>query len=211
METEAETSSSDEDWRLQAQLDVADAGGALHGVLSRLRGPDVVKEVQATVAHDVVITHDGKLLFAYAASEAALATARSAIENVLRADNINASILVSHWDVDLDEWHQTDPPLSGEAKRIDDDARRDAQVVESRTMVASSGKEVRAEFERSMLAWAQELGLAYEVIEHPHMLTSQLAFTVTGPKRKIDEFAQGLRAEEIQTMRAERTVMMSPL
>lgn len=211
METEAQTSSSDEDWRLRAQLDVADAGGALHGVLSRLRGPDVVKEVQATVPHDVVITHDGKLLFAYAASEAALEAARSAIEHVLRADNIDASIQVSHWDVDLDEWHQTDPPLSGEAKRIDDDARRDAQLVESRTLVASSGKEVRAEFERSMVAWAQELGLEYEVIEHPHMLTSQVAFTVTGPKRKIDEFAQGLKAEEIQTMRAERSVMMSPL
>ncbi len=211
MATETPESSSDETWRLKAELDVADAGGALHGVISRFHGPNVVKEVQATVPHDVVITHDGKLLFAYAASEVALTAARSAIENVLREDNINASILVSHWDDDLDEWHQTDPPLSGEAKRIDDDARRDAHVVESRTMVASSGKEIRAEFERTMVTWAQELGLEYEVIEHPHMLTTQIAFTVTGPKRKIDEFAQGLKAEEIATMRAERTVMASPL
>jgi hypothetical protein len=211
METEAPEGSSDQDWRLEAELDVADARGVLHGVIARLRGPDVVREVQATVPHDVVITHDGKLLFAYAASEAALKAARSAIENVLQLDNINASILVSHWDDDLDEWHQTDPPLSGEAKRIDDEARRDADIVESRTMVASSGKEIRAEFERSMVTWAQELGLKYEVIEHPHMLTTQLAFTVTGPKRKIDEFAQGLKAEEIATMRAERSVMLSPL
>jgi len=211
METEAPESSTEQDWRLEAELDVADARGVLRGVISRLRGPDVVKEVQATVPHDVVITHDGKLLFAYAASDAALKAARSAIENVLRRDNINASILVSHWDDDLDEWHQTDPPLSGEAKRIDDEARRDADIVESRTMVASSGKEIRAEFERSMVTWAQELGLEYEVIEHPHMLTTQLAFTVTGPKRKIDEFAQGLKAEEIATMRAERSVMLSPL
>ena len=211
MATEAPGSSTDEDWRLKAELDVADAGGTLHGVISRLRGPDVVKEVEATVPHDVVITHDGKLLFAYAASESALKSARSGIENVLRADDINASILVSHWDDDLDEWHQTDPPLSGEAKRIDDEARRDADLVESRTMVASSGKEIRAEFERTMVNWAQQLGLEYEVIEHPHMLTTQVAFTVTGPRRKIDEFAQGLKAEEIATMRAERSVMMSPL
>jgi len=211
METEATGNSTDEDWRLEAKLDVADAGGARHGVLSRLRGPDVVKEVKATVPHDVVITHDGKLLFAYAASETALRAARSAIENVLRGDSITASILVSHWDDDLDEWRQTDPPLTGEAKRIDDDARRDAHVVESRTMVASSGREIRAEFERTMVTWAQELGLEYEVIEHPHMLTTQVAFTVTGPRRKIDEFAQGLRAEEIATMRTERAVMISPL
>ena len=69
----------------------------------------------------------------------------------------------------------------------------------------------RAEFERTMVTWAQELGLEYEVIEHPHMLTTQVAFTVTGPRRKIDEFAQGLRAEEIATMRTERAVMISPL
>jgi hypothetical protein len=211
METDAPESSAEQDWRLKAELDAVDTRGALDRLLGRVHGPDVAKEVGAAVGHDVVITHDGKLLFAYAASEAALKAARSAIENVLRRDDINASILVSHWDDDLDEWHQTDPPLSGEAKRIDDDARRDANMVESRTLVASSGKEIRAEFERSMVTWAQELGLEYEVIEHPHTLTSQVAFTVTGPKRKIDEFAQGLRAEEIATMRTERSVMISPL
>ncbi len=213
MATEAPNSSAEQDWRLKAELDVdvADKRSALDHVLGRVHGPDVVKEVGAAVGHDVVITHDGKLLFAYAASEATLRAARSAIENVLARDNIKASILVSHWDDDLDEWRQTDPPLSGEAKRIDDDARRDGSIVESRTLVASSGKEIRAEFERSMVAWAQQLGLEYEVIEHPHTLTSQVAFTVTGPKRKIDEFAQGLGAEEIATMRTERSVMLSPL
>ncbi len=211
MEREAPDSPAEQDWRLKAELDAVDTRSALDHVLGRVHGPDVVKEVGAAVGHDVVITHDGKLLFAYAAGEPALKAARSAIENVLERDNIKASILVSHWDDDLDEWHQTDPPLSGEAKRIDDDARRDANVVESRTLVASSGKEIRSEFEASMVTWAQELGLEYEVIEHPHTLTSQVAFTVTGPKRKIDEFAQGLRAEEIATMRAERSVMLSPL
>jgi hypothetical protein len=211
MEAKAPESSAEQDWRLKAELDAVDTRGALDRLLGRVHGPDVAKEVGEAVGNDVVITHDGKLLFAYSSSEAALKAARSAIENVLRRDDINASILVSHWDDDLDEWHQTDPPLSGEAKRIDDDARRDANTVESRTLVASSGKEIRAEFERSMVTWAQELGLEYEVIEHPHTLTSQVAFTVTGPKRKIDEFAQGLRAEEIATMRTERSVMISPL
>ena len=211
MQTQAPDSSTEQDWRLKAELDAVDTRSALDHVLGRVHGPDVAKEVGAAVGHDVVITHDGKLLFAYAASEAALRAARGAIENVLERDSIKASILVSHWDDDLDEWHQTDPPLSGEAKRIDDDARRDANTVESRTLIASSGREIRTEFERSMVTWAQELGLEYEVIEHPHTLTSQVAFTVTGPKRKIDEFAQGLRAEEIATMRAERSVMLSPL
>ena len=163
-------------------------------MLGRLHGPDVVKEVSDAVGHDVVITHDGKLLFAYAAGEAAMKAARGAIEGVLERDGISASIVVSHWDDELDEWHQTDPPLSGEAKRVDDDARRDANVVESRTLVASSGREISAEFEQSMAAWAQELGLEYEVMEHPHTLTSQVAFTVTGPEtqdRRVRSGSQG--------------------
>jgi len=196
---------------LRADLGAPYSSGALDQLLRRVRGSDVVKEIDSVVPHDVVITHDGEFLFAYAADEAALSAARSAIENVLRQDNVNPSIIVSHWDDDLDEWRQTDPPLSGDAERVADAARRNAEAVETRTMVASAGKEIRAEFEQSMVNWAQELGLGYEVIEHPHMLTTQVAFTVTGPKRKIDEFAQGLRAEEIATLRTEQTVMMSPL
>ena len=75
----------------------------------------------------------------------------------------------------------------------------------------SSGKLIRDEFEQSLRDWAAGLDLQCEIIEHPHLLTTQLAFTVTGPKHKIDEFSQGLAAEERQTIRAETTVMMSPL
>jgi hypothetical protein len=201
----------DQDWRLKAELDVLDTRSALDDLLGRVRGPDVASDVGAAVAHDVAITHDGTLLFAYAANEPALAAARSAIESVLSKDRVNASIFVSHWDEDLDEWHQTDPPLGGVAKQIDDAARRAAGALETRTMVASSGRQIRTEFEQIMVNWAQELDLKYEVIEHPHLLTTQVAFTVTGPKRKIDEFAKGLRAEELASIRTEQAVMLSPL
>jgi hypothetical protein len=203
--------SEDQDWRLKAELDVADGRSRLDHLIGRLRGPDVVREVGGAVPHDVVITHDGKLLFAYAATEAALSAARSAIEAVLRRDGVMASICVSHWDEELDEWHQLDPPLVGEAERIEDAVERDAEAVETRTMVASAGKMIRAELEQSMLNWADKLSLQCKIIEHPHLLTTQVAFTVTGPKRKVDEFAQGLKAEEFATMRTERAVMLSPL
>jgi hypothetical protein len=203
--------SEDQDWRLKAELDVVEVRSALDHLLGRLRGPDVSGEVRAAVGHDVVITHDGKLLFAYAETKSALTAARAAIEGVLRRDGVNASICVSHWDEQLDEWRQIDPPLTGEAKRIEDATERNAEAVETRTMVASSGKLIRTEFEQTMRDWAEKLGLECKLVEHPHMLTTQVAFTVTGHKRKIDEFAQGLKAEELATMRTERAVMMSPL
>lgn len=78
-------------------------------------------------------------------------------------------------------------------------------------MVAGAGKEIRAEVEQTMREWADKLGLRCEVIDHPRLLTTQVAFTVTGPKGKIDEFTEGLRAEELATMRTERAVILSPL
>lgn len=196
---------------MQAELHGVEARGALADLVGRMRGPNVVKEIEATVPRDVVVTHDGKLLFAYAADEGTLATARSAIEEVLRRDGIEASVRMSHWDDDREQWRQTDPPLSAEEQQADAAAERDAEAIETRTLVASSGKMIRAEFEQTMREWADRLSLQCAIVEHPHLLTTQVAFTVTGPKGKIDEFSRGLRAEELQTIRAERTVMASAL
>jgi hypothetical protein len=93
--------------------------------------------------HDVVITHDGKLLFAYAANQDSLTTVRRAIESVLSRDDAKARIFVSHWDERFDDWLQVDPPLTGESKRSEEAAEQDAEKVESRTMVASTGKLIR--------------------------------------------------------------------
>jgi hypothetical protein len=207
--------SDEQGWRLKAQLtEVVDTGGTLDHLLRHLRGgggPDLVRDLRADVPHDVVLTHDGRLLFAYAADAATLTTTRHAIEGVLTREGIGASIFISHWDDRLDEWRQTDPPPSAADRQSEEAQERDAETVQTRTMVASSGKMIRAEFEQSMLEWADKLGVQCTIIEHPHLLTTQVGFTVTGPKRKLDEFSEGLQAEEAATIRTERAVMLSPL
>lgn len=189
----------DQDWRLEAELDVADTRGALDHLLGRLRGPDVVEDVDAAVPHDVVITHDGRRLFAYAANEATLTATRTAIAGVLARDGVKASISVSHWDATVDEWRESDRPPSAAGEPVTDVterlAQRGAEAVATRTLVASSGRLVRAEFEQSMLAFASEHSLRCEVVEHPHLLSTQVAFTVTGPNQKIDEFVAAMRLE----------------
>lgn len=203
MASEATNSSSGGDWRLQAELDVEQPSGPLHSLVGRFGGPDVVKDVESGVPHDVVVTHDGKLLFAYAPSEASLAAARRGIEETLKRDGIDASIRVSHWQDDDDRWMQVDPPLDAAEARAEEALERDDENVETRTMVASSGRWVRREFEETMLAAAAGLDLQCSIVEHPHLLTTQVAFTVTGPKRKIDEFAGDLRAEGWATVRGD--------
>lgn len=160
---------------------------------------------------DVVITHDGTRLFVYAADERTLAAARRGLEEVLADDRISARVRVSHWDDELDSWRQTDPPPTAAERQAEAAAERDLEMVETRSLVVSSGRLIREEVEQSMRDWAVKLGLECKVVEHPHLLTSQLAFTVTGSKRKIDEFARGLQAEEWATIRTETAVMLSPL
>jgi hypothetical protein len=203
-----------EDWRLRAELAIEQPHGALRGLVGRLRGPDgpdVVKDVEAEVPQDVAITHDGQMLFAYAGSRDGLDGARRAIEGVLARDQIEAHISVSHWDAEVDRWRQVDPPPSAEEQQAEDATSADDMKVETRTMVASSGKVVSEEFEQTMIAGAQRLGLECKVVQHPHMLTTQLAFTVTGPRRKIDEFAGELRSEGVAMLRTDEWLVASPL
>jgi hypothetical protein len=204
--------SEDQDWRLTAELDADDRRGVLDGLLGRLRGgTDIVEEIEARLPHDVVLTHDGSLLFAYAASEEEIRAAAAVIERVLRAEGIDARIVLSHWDEELDEWVQVDPPPSPEEVRREQAAERDLEAVETRTLVASAGNLVRPSFEQSLSEWAQKLGLECKITEHPHLLTTQVLFTCTGPRRKIDEFAKALRAEGTTTLRSDATLMLNPL
>jgi hypothetical protein len=204
-----------QDWRLKVELaDGVDRGGTLDRFLGHLRGggaPDLVHELADAVPHDVVLTHDGKLLFAYAADEAILAATRRAIEGVLARENMQGNIFVSHWDDELDDWRQTDPPPSAAEVRQREAIERDGETIETRTLIASSGKIARGTLEQSMAEWAERLGVQCTIVEHPHLLTTQVGFTVTGPRHKLDEFADGLKAEEATTIRSENSVILSQL
>jgi hypothetical protein len=201
----------DQNWRLKLELQSRERRRDLDRLLARVRSPEIAREAGSAISDEVAITHDGDLLFAYAASESALANARSALEAALRAERITASATVSHWDERVDEWAQVDPPLTASAKAAGEARERDEERVESRTLLATIGKSIRSDVEQTMRDGAAKLGLGCEVHEHPHLLSTQVAFTVTGPRRKLDEFADVLKEEELVTMRFERQMTLRPV
>lgn len=203
--------SADQDWRLKAELQAQDMHHVLDDVLAAVRAPHDAEEAGAALPDDVAVTHDGNVLFVYASARDSLDRTRRVIEAVLARDGAVAGIRVSRWDDGVDQWVQVDPPPTVEEQRAAEAAERDADAIESRTLIVSAGKWVRAELEQTMREWAEKLGLETEIHEHRHLLTTQVAFTVTGPRRRIDEFAAGLRAQELATLRTERAVMISPL
>lgn len=212
MASEQPSGTDEKDWRLQATLDSGAIGRSLQELIARLRGEDSpLGEIKSAVPHEVVVTHDGDVLFVYAPNERALLVARQAIETVLSEDGIKAAVRLSHWDDDREKWRQTDPPLGDAQAQREEESDRVADAIETRTLVANAGRLVRAEFETTMLNWANKLDLQCKVFEHPHLLNTQVGFTVTGPKHKIDEFARGLKAEGRMMIRTETGVMLSPL
>jgi hypothetical protein len=200
------------DWRLQVALQGDASHGPTRGLFERVRGHSLTHGVESVVPADVVVTHDGETLFAYAADADTLASARRAIEQALsESEDAPAHVSVSHWDDALDRWRQVDPPPSDAQRARQEAADRDALALQRQTFVANVGREIRGEFEQSLERWANELGVECEVVEHAHLLSTQVAFNVRGPRRKVEEFVTGLQAEERATMRAELGVMTSPL
>ncbi len=191
--------SDDQDWRLQVEL--ADAAD-FHG---RLRDAHhLERELEPLVGDDVVLSHDDDTLFAYASTQAAVDEVRRAIEQQLESDGASATVVISHWDDDLGavgDWHRVYPPetaaeLAHEektelAERIA--AQERAARIETRTVVISSGRWVRGWFEGTVADEAREAGVELSIVEHPHLLTTQIAFTLTGPAGKLDDVIADLK------------------
>jgi len=189
--------SDDQDWRLQAELEVAGNDDALEAI---------VRDVDRLDGEGSLVTHDGATLFAYASSPEGLATARGAIEQALRNASAGAILVTSHWDDRIGDWLQVDPPLDSAELAETEAVLQDAAQVETRTLVATAGRYSGDSVEDAMRASAAELGLELTVKEQKHLLTSQIAFTVTGPRGKVDQFAKGLHAEGLAMFRAEARV-----
>ena len=196
---------AEQDWRLR--VDLADPAG-LH---DRLRDAQHFEhELEPLISPEVVLSYDDDTLFVYASTEDAVREARRAIEHQLASEGITATVVVSHWDDALGEdgdWRQVDPPETGEqlehdkAERAEEEARD--QRVETRTVAITSGRWVRTWFETTVADEAREAGVELSIVEHPHLLTTQLAFTLTGPTAKIDTVVADLKGRAMQVTRLE--------
>jgi hypothetical protein len=201
--------SRDQDWRLRLDLDESTDLDGLVGHV-RDRPDDLEGEARSVLSDDVVLTHDDDTFFAYAVNERAIDNARDAIESVLRSEQRKGAIRVSHWDENLRAWRQIDPPLTpAEEEQLRqvsavDHARlstaSDAES-ETRTVMCVTGKLIRKSFERQMLAFAQELGLQCVIVEHPHLLSTQVAFNLMGPSSSVEQFDRYLKSEAKATAR----------
>lgn len=195
--------SRDADWRLQVDLGSGRTDGDLDGLCERVR---------SALGEEIVLTHQASSVFAYATGVALLAVAREAIESDLRGARATADYKVSHWDRDRMLWLQTDPPLAIDdrlrAEGLDPSsqpARTDSlgRLMATQTVVCVVGKLIRSSFEQQMLALARSKELECEIVEHPHLLSVHVGFTVTGTRQDVAAFSRHLNRSARSTIRVD--------
>ncbi len=202
----------EQDWRLRADIDDA------RGLLGRLREAHHFEhELEPLISHDVVLSADDDRLFAYANTREAADEARRALEHQLASEDHTAVVTVSHWDDDGVVWRQVDPPPGAdelERERVHDE-QHEAELergarVETRTVAITAGKMARNWFETTVADEARDLGVELSIVEHPHLLKTQIVFTLSGPSAKVDEVIDDMQARAGATTRLE-TAYLTPI
>jgi hypothetical protein len=189
----------DRDWRLEFELAVGSHPDRLY---ARLRD---------SLGDEIVLTHNSALFLAYAATERQLRNARAFVDVVTYEHGLAKPSKVGRWEPELLIWRQIDPPISDQEARSQ--SRRAATERERAqqprpkgsstqlTVGALLGDPVREPFEAEMRQLAASLGLGCEIVEHPHLLSTQVLFNLTGPGREIKFFESQLDHVARATMR----------
>ena len=181
---------ADQDWRLR--VDINDPS-ALHERLRSARHFE--RELDPLIADDVVLSHDDDTVFAYTNTSASIEEVRRAIEHQLAQDGLTAEVGVAHWDDPSATWL-----APGEAPPAPPPA--DDTIV-TRTFVETAGKLVRKYFEEVISADARERGVKLSIVEHRHLLTTQIAFTLTGPASEVESLIADIQADASSITRFE--------
>ena len=176
---------NDQDWRLRVDIDDP---SALHASLRGARHFE--RELDPLIADDVVLSHDDDTLFAYAKTSASIEEVRRAVERQLAQDRLTAETHVTHWDEESETWlapGEAPPRRSiGPSESAGTSESPAGDPIVTRTYAETSGKLMRNYFENVVAGEAESRGVKLSIVEHPHLLTTQLAFNLTGPSSAVN-------------------------
>jgi hypothetical protein len=172
----------DQDWRLRVEIDEP---SAFHATL---RGAwHFERELDPLIADDVVLSHDDHTVFAYASTSAAIEDVRRAVEHQLAQEDRHGAVRVDHWDDPSETW-LAEGEQAAPLPPVDN-------TIVTRTLAETSGRLVRDYFETIVADDARGRGVTLSIVEHHHLLTTQIAFTLTGPASAVNDVIETIRAQ----------------
>jgi hypothetical protein len=112
---------SDEDWRVEVELDDEEHGYSLS---ERLRALDLDDDARERLGRRVIVSRDGSRVFLYAATEAQSREAETVIRDLAARENLSAEISTSRWHPIQQAWKDASMPLPTSPESIDDERER---------------------------------------------------------------------------------------
>lgn len=120
-----------DDWRLRITL-----AGPEHAekLTARLEAAELTDEIAHELGDAIVVSRDGRDVFLYADTHAALETTERIVRTDLAGHEWNADVVASRWHEDAEDWEPADAPLARtaaqrEAERARLMQREDAEAV----------------------------------------------------------------------------------
>jgi hypothetical protein len=110
-----------EEWRVEVELREEGHGLTLG---ERLRSLDLDDEARQRLGGNVIVTRDGSHMFVYAGSEDAAREAGRVIEELARAEGLEADVAVTHWDAGDHAWEDISGAAHAEAAEAPEDEAR---------------------------------------------------------------------------------------
>jgi hypothetical protein len=186
----------------------------MHFEVGRRPSP-LYARLRRDLPEQIVLTHDGPRFFLYAVTLEELRAAREAIDRAGGAELFTVPPRIGHWEPQLLIWRQVDPPISEEEARAQSEharaerrrrrSKRPAAVEPDtqRAVASVVGRLIRKSFEAEMLEVAAALDLHCEIVEHPHLLSTQVVFNLTGAPSDVHRFESTLRSRARATIRVD--------
>ncbi|HZV72403.1 MAG TPA: hypothetical protein VFF79_01690 [Conexibacter sp.] len=180
-----------DDWRLRITLAGSGHAEALTG---RLEAEELTEEVAGALGDAVLISRDGREVFLYADTHAALRAAERIVQADLARHGWSAEILASRWHPDAEDWESADAPLATTA------AQREAEHARlMRSEDAEAAANDYPDFEARAVLPTH--GAAHELSERltregvPHVRRWRYVLVGAADEDAAREWAERLRTE----------------
>jgi hypothetical protein len=123
---------ADEDWRVEVELADSGAAGKLHAAAG---AKELYAHARKELRERAALTHDGNLVFAYAATRGDAESAERTLRELAAAEQLAASFTLTHWHPAAERWENPAVQLPSDP----------ADVAEERQEAAESETEREAQ------------------------------------------------------------------
>jgi len=182
---------SDEDWRVEVELDDEEHGFSLG---ERLRALDLDDEARKHLGRRVIVTRDGSKLFLYTSTRDEAEEAALVVHELLSAERLTAEIRTTRWHPVEEAWEEASVPLPRTgAQRVRERERREER--ERRKVEAGGEYDWQVHVRASDRAEAA--GLEQRLHEHGLPVERRWRYLTIGAltEERADELASRIRDE----------------